>query len=248
MPIFWRIAVQTAVIEYYDQDVLCKGWLAFDPAQTTPQPTVLIAHAFDGITDHIRHYAMQVVAAGYVAFCVDLFGYGKTAGDMDSCMALIMPFLNDRALLQQRILAGFNSCKEQAIVDSNQIVAMGFCFGGTSVLDLARSGASVKGVACLHGVLTPPQHVMAGDITAKVLILNGYDDPQIGKDQLAIMADEFNTKNVDWQFIYFSHTQHAYTEPHADKIGGAKVGRVYNADSAGRAWQYCQVFFKDVLN
>ncbi len=236
--------MQTAEIPYYDTDLLCNGFIAYESAQKGPQPTVLIVHAFDGITDHIRNYAKKVAAAGYTAFCVDMFGGGKTATDMDSCMGLIMPFLNDRALLQRRILAGFAACKEQDVVDSAQIMAMGFCFGGMCALDLARAGADIKAVAALHSVLAAPENVRQGDFTAKVLILHGYDDPQVGPDQLPVIAKELNDKQVDWQFVYFSHTKHSYTEPKAADIGSPESGREYNATSAHRAWAYCQLFFE----
>lgn len=239
--------MQKQVVEYNDGELVCQGFMVFDASKSGPQPTVLIAHAFDGITDHIRHYAEQVAEAGYVVFCVDMFGGGKTASDMDGCMALIMPFLNDRTLLQRRILAGFAACQAQERVDNSKILAMGFCFGGMCVLDLARAGADVKGVAAMHSVLAPPEQVPVGDFTAQVLILHGYDDPQVGPDQLTVIANELNAKRVDWQFVFFSHTKHSYTEPKAADIGTPESGRVYNADSARRAWDYCQLFFKEVL-
>lgn len=238
--------MQHKTITYQDNNTTCKAYLAYNEAATTPQPTVLIVHAFDGITDFIRDYASLVVDAGYTAFCVDMFGQGKTANNFDACIDLIMPFINDRAMLQRRILAGFETCKAQKQVDENNIVAMGFCFGGMTVLDLARSGADVKAVASLHGVMTAPENVELGEFKAKALILHGYDDPQIKPDQLPIIADELTTKNVDWQFVYFGHTQHAFTEPHASDIGGPNSGRIYNADSARRSWLYCQMLFDEM--
>lgn len=238
--------MHTEIITYHDGEVTCKGFLAYDETRREPQPTVLVVHAFDGITDFIRDYAAQIVKAGYAAFCVDMYGEGATADTLDGCMALVMPFFKDRALLQQRILAGFVACHNLDIVDATRIAALGFCFGGTACLDLARSGADVKGVISLHGNLLPPEGVPDSKITAKVLILHGYDDPQCGHDQLPVLADELNAKQVDWQFVYFSHTQHAYTDPHAADIGGPEMGRVYNADSARRAWKYCHLFLAEI--
>jgi dienelactone hydrolase len=239
--------MQTQIIEYADGDVSCKAFFAFDESRSGPQPTVFVVHAFDGITEFIHDYAKKIVEAGYAAFCVDMFGEGKTATDVDGCMALIMPFLEDRALLQKRVLAGFNTCKSQDVVDENKVVAMGFCFGGMCALDLARSGADIKAVASLHGVLMPPEGVELGDFKAKVIILHGFEDPQVPPEQLPVITKELNEKNVDWQFIYFSHTQHSFTEPRAGDIGGAEMGRVFNPDSARRAWEYCQVLFKEVI-
>ena len=239
--------MQSEIISYQDGDVTCKGYLAYDETQSGPQPTILVVHAFDGITDFIHDYAAQIVAAGYAAFCVDMYGDGATADDMDGCMALVMPFFNDRALLQHRILAGFAACQNLDVVGAAHIAAMGFCFGGTTCLDLARAGADVKAVVSLHGNLLSPKDVTEGKFKAKALILHGYDDPSCGRDQLPLLAAELDAKKVDWQFVYFSDTQHAYTEPHASDIGGPKSGRAYNADSARRAWEYCKLLFAEVL-
>jgi len=239
--------MQTQIVEYKDGDVTCKAYLAFDESRTGPQPTLFVAHAFDGVTEFIHDYAQKIVAAGYVAFCVDMFGEGQTATTFDDCMALIMPFLNNRALLQRRVLAGFEACKALDVVDEANIKAMGFCFGGMCVLDLARAGADVKAVASLHGALMPPENVTLGEFKAKVLILHGYDDPQITPEVLPVITKELNEKKVDWQFIYFSHTQHSFTEPRAAEIGSPETGRVYSPSSARRAWEYCQVFFAESL-
>lgn len=239
--------MQTRVVNYKDGNQQCRGYLAFDESKGDQQPTVLIVHAFDGLDDFVKNYAHQVVEAGFAAFCLDMYGDGKVAKDLDSCIAEIMPFINDRAMLQRRVLAGFEAAKAQAEIDNNKIAAMGFCFGGMCVLDLARAGADVKGVASLHGVLAAPEKVKQGEFKAKVLILHGYDDPQVKPDQLQVLADELNPKNVDWQFMFFGHTKHAYTDPEAAKIGPPEFGREYNEASAHRAFQYSCDFFREVL-
>lgn len=240
--------MKTQEVIYKDGDDACHAYMAFDEARQGKQPTVIIVHAFDGLTDFIRDYAQKVVDAGYVAFCVDMFGEGKTSDNFDGCMSLIMPFFNERQLLLNRIHAGFEACKSQEIVDADKIGAMGFCFGGLTVLDLARSGANVKGVVGMHSALMAlPEEIEQGEFRSKVLILNGYDDPQVGPEQLAVFAEELNQRNVDWQYVFFSKTQHAYTEPHASDIGGPESGRVYSPDSARRAWDYTRQFFDEVL-
>lgn len=239
--------MQSRIVEYTQGDVNFKSQLIYDENKSGPQATVIIIHAFDGVTEFITDYAEQVVDAGYAAFCVDMFGEGKIFTELEGCMGAIMPMLKDRALLQGRLLAGFEACKKQQEVDESKIVAMGFCFGGMCSLDLARAGMDVKAVASLHGVLMPPENVELGEFKAKALILHGYDDPQVKPDQLQVIADEFNAKNVDWQFVFFGHTKHAYTEPNAADIGEPEFGRVYNPDSARRAWQYCKDLFAEVL-
>ena len=239
--------MQTKVIKYQQGDRTFKSYMAFDENKSGAQPTVIIVHAFDGITDFIKDYAADVVNAGYNAFCIDMFGEGEIFHDIDGCMSAIMPMIEDRALLQRRVLAGFEACKQQAEVDEHKLAAMGFCFGGMVCLDLARAGADVKAVVSLHGVMMPPENVELGEFKAKALILHGFDDPQVPPDQLQVIADEFNSKNVDWQFVFFGHTKHAYTEPHAADIGGAAMGREHNADSAKRAFHYSLNLFAEVF-
>lgn len=239
--------MQSQIVEHHHDAVRCQSILYYDESRQGPQPTVFLVHAFDGITPFIHDYAQRIVDAGYAAFCIDMFGEGETGADMDSCMGLIMPFFNDRQLLQDRVLAGFEVCQNHAVVDADRMVAMGFCFGGMCVLDLARAGADVKAVVSLHGVLMPPENVTTGDFKAKVLILHGYDDPQVTSEQLPIIATELTDKKIDWQFVYFGHTQHSFTDPDASDIGGPESGRIYNADSARRAWDYCQLLFNEVI-
>ena len=240
--------MQHKIVKYQDSDLTCHGYMVYDENQSTPQPTILLVHAFDGITDHIKEYADKVAQAGYTVFAADMFGKGRTGKNLDECMGFIKPLFGDRAALKNRIFAAFNAAKEQSEIDEKKIAAMGFCFGGMSVLDLARAGADVKGVASLHGLFVAPEVLPEATMTAKVLILHGYDDPQVQPDQLPMIAKELNDKNVDWQFVYFSHTKHAYTEPRAAEIGPPEFGREYNKVSAERAWQYCQDFFKEVLS
>lgn len=239
--------MQVRDVEYEQGGITFNSYFAFDETKTSPQATVIIVHAFDGITNFIKEYAKDIVDAGYNAFCIDMFGERRVFDDVDGCMSAIMPMLENRGLLQARVVAGFEACQQQAEVDSQKIAAMGFCFGGMSCLDLARAGADVKAVVSLHGVMMPPENVKLGDFKAKVLLLHGFDDPQVPPDQLHVIADELNAKNVDWQFVFFGHTKHAYTEPHAADIGGAAMGREYNPDSARRALMYSLNLFSEVF-
>jgi len=231
--------------EYQDGDTTCRGVVATNASG--PAPTVIIIHEFAGITDHIHAHVERVANDGFTAVAIDIMGEGKTGHDLDSCMALITPFFEDRAHLQRRVIAGYEATKALPEVDAEKIAAVGFCFGGLCGLDLARAGADIKGVASVHGVFSAPENVERGNMTAKVLLCQGYDDPQVPHDDLHMIAKELDDNDVDWQFIYFSHTKHSFTDPKAAEIGPPEFGRVYNKVSAERAWTYCHDFFKECL-
>lgn len=239
--------MQTRTIAYQDGDQTCQGYFAFDETRGENQPTVLVFHAFEGLDDFTKSYAADLVKAGFAVFCVDMYGDGKVSKDFDTCVGYFKTFFGDRLLTQQRALAGLEAACAQAQVDADKIAAMGFCFGGMCALDLARAGADIKGVAALHSLLSAPEGIELGTFKAKALILHGFEDPQVTPDQLHVIADELNAQNVDWQFVFFSHTKHAYTDPEAAKLGPAEMGREYNADSARRAFRYACDFFNETL-
>lgn len=240
--------MQTKHIPYQDNNANCKAYMVFDETKSKPQKTVIIAPAFNGISDFIKDYANKVAKAGYVAFVIDLAGDGKHMENIDDCIEHAMHFIHHRDALQSRVLAGFHTACAQPEIDETKIAAMGFCLGGMSVLDLARTGVNLKGAVSLHGVLAPPpQTLQTKPIQAKVLILHGYEDHSVPPESIKPFAEEMNIQQVDWQFMFFGNTKHAYTEPGAENFGPPEFGRKYNADSARRAWVYAQAFFAEVL-
>ena len=231
-------------LEYQDGDTRCVGHIAYDDNQQDPRPCVIVVHAFEGCNDLARDYATRLAELGYVGFAVDMYGNGKVASDLDGCLALMMPFFQDRASLRRRILAAFEAAKALDFVDNERIGAMGFCFGGMTVLDLARSGADVKGVASIHGVFAAPEGLDC-DIKARVLALHGYHDPQVPPDQLPAFADEMDAHNVDWQVHFFGQAKHAFTDPNAADIGPYEMGREYNKLATERGWKITTGFLKE---
>ncbi len=231
-------------LEYQDGDTRCIAHVAYDDSHNKPRPCVLVVHAFEGRNPLACEYADKLADLGYVGIAVDMYGEGNVAHDLEGCMAYMLPLFQDRAALRARILAAFDAAKSLDVVDNHNICAMGFCFGGMTVLDLARSGADVKGVVSIHGVFAGPEGLDC-HVKAKVLALHGYQDPQVPPDQLTDFADEMNAQNVDWQVLFFGNAKHAFTDPHAADIGGPEMGREYNATATARSWQYCQDFFTE---
>jgi dienelactone hydrolase len=172
-----------------------------------------------------------------------MYGKNKMGQTKEEKIALIQPFMQDRTLLKQRILAAFDVIQKNPHVDEKRIGAMGFCFGGLCVLDLARSGAHVKGVVSMHGLLQAPPFAHQ-IIQASILALHGYDDPMVTPDQVMQFADEMTEAKVDWQFVMYGNTMHAFTNPQANDPG---FGTVYNPKANARAWIAVKEFFKEVF-
>lgn len=232
-------------LKYHSDDIECVSLLY--RCENADAGTIMLVPAFDGMTNFIKSYAQQVVAAGYHAMVVDMYGDGIALDSFDESVKHFHLLFNDRSKARTRILDAFKQLCQQDAINSDKIAIMGFCAGGMYALDLARAGADVKAAVCLHGVLAAPEGLPMHDISAKILILHGYDDFSIPPENLHVIAKEMNDKNVDWQFVFFGHTKHSFTEPGSENFGPKDGPRQYNADSARRAWTYCQDLFAEVL-
>lgn len=236
--------LKTNKIEYKDEHVVCEGVYVYDEDLTHKRPGILIAHDWSGRNEFAYRKAEKCAELGYVGFALDMYGHGKTADTKEEKMALMQPLMQNRHHLQQRILAAYNAIKTLAHVDHHKIGAIGFCFGGLCVLDLARSGADVKGVVSFHGLLNAPENVAKETIKAKILALHGYDDPMVTPDQVMTFANEMTHAKADWQLMMYGHTMHAFTNPDANDPG---FGTVYNKKSDLRSFTAMQAFFKEVF-
>jgi dienelactone hydrolase len=236
--------IKSEKIEYHDGDVLLEGYYAYDDKIREKRPAVLIAHDWSGKNEFACKKADKLAELGYLGFALDMYGKGKIGNTKDEKVALITPFMQDRASLQKRILAAFNTVKKLDKVASSMIGAMGFCFGGLCVLDLARSGAEVKGVVSFHGLLNAPNNLANPHITAKVLALHGFDDPMVTPDQVVAFGQEMTHAKVDWQLDIYGNTMHAFTNPQANDPG---FGTVYNKQADTRSWIAMKEFFKEVF-
>lgn len=185
----------------------------------------------------------MLAALGYVGFSIDMYGEGKTGDTKEEKMGLIQPLLDDRALLARRINSAVDKVKTLNFVDASRMGAIGFCFGGLCVLDLARSGARVSGVVSFHGLLFPPQHHASQLITAKILVLHGHDDPMVPVEQVNAFETEMTNAHVDWQLNVYSQTMHGFTNPMANDPA---FGTVYNPVIDSRSWIAMKNFFLEI--
>lgn len=236
--------MHTEKVEYADNGVTLEGYLAYDDSSQGKRPVVLISHAWAGRGEFECKKAEVLAELGYAGFALDMYGQGKRGTNNEENTALMMPFMEDRALLRRRITAGLNKASELEVVNTAKISAMGFCFGGLCVLDLARSGADVKGVISFHGLFNAPENLPNAPIKAKVLALHGQDDPMVPPEQVAALQKELTEAGVDWQIHAYGHTMHAFTNPEANDPG---FGTVYNADADKRSWATMKNFLEEIF-
>ena len=238
------MTITTKTIDYYDQETLLEGFFAYDDASDKRRPALLIAHAWGGRNAFVCDKARALAELGYAAFALDMYGKGVLGNGAEENSRLMQPFIDDRVLLQRRITAALTTVGTLEQVDSSRIAAIGFCFGGLCVLDLARSGADINGVVSFHGLLDPPDSGTGETINAKVLILHGHDDPMVPAESVAAIEQELTAAGVDWQLHSYGHTMHAFTNPEANDPG---FGTVYQADADRRSWQTMQLFLAEIL-
>lgn len=214
---------------------------------TTPRPAVLIYHAFEGMNDMMKDNAKRIIDMGYIAITLDMYGDGQIMTTLEDCVSHCMELINDRATLHERLIASIEASRSHQKVNPKKIAAVGFCFGGLCVLDIARIGIDIQGVVSMHGVLASPPDLGMQKISAKVLVCHGHDDPQIPQAQIDAFMTEMDEAEADWQFVIYSHTKHAFSDPNAHKLGPPEMGRDYNAVTTERAWRLAQDFFNECL-
>ncbi len=231
-------------IEYRDDSNLFEGYLVYDNTIKSPRPGVLVVHNWLGITDETKAKVEAVAALGYVAFAADIYGKGVRPSKAEAG-AIAGKFKGDRQLLRSRVNLGLQTLSTQKNVDPKNLAAIGYCFGGTTVIELARSGADIKSVVSFHGGLDSPSPKGGNDIKAKILALAGADDPfQKPEDLLAFQA-EMRSSKVDWQMIQYGRAVHSFTEKGAGSDNSK--GAAYNESADHRSWQAMKDFLKETL-
>jgi dienelactone hydrolase len=227
-----------------DGDIVLEAFFAFDDALSGRRPAVLINHAWGGRDEFVAEKAKKMAALGYLGFALDIYGKDVLGSGPEENAKLMQPFMSDRAMLQKRIQAALAAVKLMPWVDDTRIAAIGFCFGGLCVLDLARTGADIKGVVSFHGLLDAPDNTKGNRIKAKVLALHGNDDPMVPVEQVIAFQQEMTDACADWQLHSYGHTMHAFTNPVADN---PDFGTVYQADADRRSWQSMRNFLEEIF-
>ncbi len=239
------MAIQTRSVDYIHAGTALEGFFAYDDSRTQPLPAVLVSHAWMGRDSFVCGKALKLAELGYAAFALDMYGKGIIGSGPEENARLMQPFMADRALLQSRVVTALDTLRLQPEVDGRRIAAMGFCFGGLCVLDLARTGADLRGVASFHGLFVPPGNTRGNRIKAKVLAMHGFDDPMAPPEQLVALGRELTEAGADWQIHAYGNTVHAFTNPQANDRA---FGTVYDPTADRRSWQSLRDFLAEVLN
>jgi len=208
--------------------------VVFAPAGSGPAPGVLVAHESPGITRHTLDAAERLAGLGFVALATDYQGGGQVVTDRDEMMRRFAWFMADPSHIRARLGAALDALKAQPRVDPGRLAAVGYCYGGTAVLELARGGTDLKAVVGFHSGLDTGRPQDAANIKAKVLVQIGADDPVIPPDQRAAFEREMTAGGVDWRMVVYGRTGHSFTNPEADTWG--LPGFAYQPDSDRRSW------------
>ena len=240
-----KAEIKLETVEYKDGDTICEGAVAFDDANKTPRPGVLLVHDWMGAGDYAKSRAKQVAALGYVCFVADIYGKGVRPANPGEASAQAGKYKADRPLLRQRVNAALAELKKNSLVEKTKTSAMGYCFGGTTVLELARSGADVGGVVSFHGGLDSPAPADGKNIKGKVLVLHGADDPYVKAPDLTAFLDEMHSAKVDWQMVFYGDAVHSFMRPDAgtDKSKGA----AYHEAADNRSWEAMKEFYAEIF-
>jgi dienelactone hydrolase len=238
-----RAAIHTETVEYKQGDTTLEGYLAYDDSISGKRPGILVVHQWLGLTDYEKMRAKMLAQLGYVAFCADIYGKGvhPTASEAG---AEAGKYKNDRTLLRARVNAGLDELKKNNLVDTKKIAAIGYCFGGTTVIELARSGADLNGVVSFHGGLDSPTPADGKNIKCKVLALAGADDPFQKPEDLTAFESEMRDNKADWQIVFYGGAVHAFTQPNP---GFVNAGAKYNEKADKRSWEAMKSFFAEIF-
>lgn len=237
--------VVTRDITYKDGDVELKGYYAYDDALAGPRPGVLIVHAWWGLGSDEKGRARQLAELGYAAFALDMYGADKFTEDPTQAGQWAGAFYQDRQLARSRAAAALKVLTAQKEVDAGRVAAIGYCFGGTIVMELAYSGAELKGIVSFHGGPMPAGEGDAARVKAKVLICHGSADTLVPMDNIHKFTDSLAGSAVDWQLVVYSGARHSFTTPSVDKFNIPGAG--YDAAADRRSWAQMEMFFDEIF-
>ncbi len=229
---------------YLHETTTCEGFWAFDEGKSGKRPGILVAHEWSGLGDYVKKRCEMLAEMGYVAFAADIFGKGIRAKSYPECEQISKPYYEDRQLTRGRAQAALDCLKNHPLVDASKIVSIGYCFGGIVALELARSGADVKGTVAFHGQLSTPNPADAKNIKGKVLILHGAIDPVVPPAEIAAFEKEMEDAKVDWQLVAYGGAVHTFTNWNLPTTG---MPAAYNEKADKRSWLAMKNFFAETI-
>lgn len=243
-----QAAIKGEEVQYKVGEQVFKGYIAYDDTKKDKRPGVLVVHEWWGHNEYARKRARMLAELGYTALALDMYGDGKQAHHPDDAGKLAGEVRNNMEAAKARFIAAEEVLKKHPTVDAQKIAAIGYCFGGAVVLQMARFGLDLKGVASFHGSLGTSNPAAKGMIKAKVLVANGADDPFIKPEEIDAFKKEMDAAGVDYKFINYPGAKHSFTNSDADALG-KKFDKpfVYNAAADKQSWSEMQAFFKKIF-
>jgi dienelactone hydrolase len=243
-----QAAVQGQEVTYRAGETVLKGYLAYDDSTQCKRPGILVVHEWWGLNAYARKRARMLAELGYTALAVDMYGEGKNATHPKDAGRFSSEVKQNLPLAKARFLAAMELLKQHPTVDPKHIAAIGYCFGGGIVLEMARAGLDLDGVVSFHGSLDTAHPARPGVVKAKVLVLNGADDPFVKPEDIAAFKEEMKAAGVSYRFINYPGAKHAFTNPDADSLGKEfGLPLAYNSDADTQSWQAMQEFFNELF-
>jgi len=236
-------------VDYYSGETLMKGYIVYDDTFRGKRPAVLVVHEWWGHNDYARERARQLAQLGYVAMAVDMYGDGKQAKHPEDARRFSAEVSGDIALGKRRFMAAMDHLKIHKLVNKKMMAAIGYCFGGSVVLNMAREGIDLRGVVSFHGNLATKRFATPGSIKARVMVAHGGEDPFVPALQVTNFLNEMNKTGVDYKFIVYGGAKHAFTNPGASSYGARyNLPLEYNEKADRDSWNDMEIFLKDVFN
>ena len=235
--------VKTRAVEWSVHGKVFEGIVALP--SSAPKRAVLICHAWSGRAGHEEAFAEKLADLGYAAMAGDVYGKGVQGQSNKESEALMTPLVQDRAVLQERLRAALSALGEQPEVDATQIAVTGFCFGGLCALDLARAHAPIKGAAAFHAILAAADPFKDGDIAAKVIAFQGFDDPMAGPDDLKAFGLEMTERKADWQLHSYGGVAHGFTNEAANM---PEAGMMFDPTARDRSYAALEAFLEELFS
>ncbi|MDP3702797.1 MAG: dienelactone hydrolase family protein [Candidatus Omnitrophota bacterium] len=236
--------LHTEAVEYRHGEAVLEGYLAYDDASTKLRPGILVVHEWKGLNEYAKRRARELAELGYVAFAIDMYGKGILAADHAEAGRLSGMYRSDRRLMRDRARAGLDVLTSQPLVDKRRVAAIGYCFGGTTVLELARDGADLAAVVSFHGSLSTPHPEDAAQIKGKVLVLQGGND-SFTLDEVPAFEQEMKQAGVDYLLVQYEGAVHIFTVP--DAGNDPSTGVAYNAEADQQSWEEMKRLFQEVF-
>lgn len=240
--------IVTKVVDYSDGEIKMKGYLAYDDSIAGQRPGIIVVHEWWGHNDYVKKRARMLAKLGYHAIAIDMYGNGKTASHPKDAGKFSGEVKKNMDVAEKRFMAAYDILQKQDNTSKDEIAAIGYCFGGGIVLEMARRGVDLDAVVSFHGSLATKKAAKIGAVKAKVLVLNGEADPFVKAESIAGFKTEMERANVDFKFINYPDAKHAFTNPGADEFGNKfNIPLAYNADADKKSWDEMKALFDEIF-